>query len=184
MYRACNHSIVRFELEAVSDTETKLIFDHTGFAPEHKDHLSPYVELIMKLIYEFNPSHLDALYDLYQNEWWSKGRSRDEIELCVTNSQVVIGLVDVGGGLKGFARILTDYIYKALIFDVIVASELRGVGAGKQLMAAIIQHPQLKEVNHMELYCLPEMVAFYRQFGFGDDVGDIKLLRAEKNDRM
>ncbi|MBV7328130.1 SRPBCC domain-containing protein [Chloroflexi bacterium TSY] len=33
------YSIVKFEFEKISDTETKLIFDHTGFPAEHKDHL-------------------------------------------------------------------------------------------------------------------------------------------------
>ena len=33
------YSIVKFELETVSESETKLIFDHTGFPEEHRDHL-------------------------------------------------------------------------------------------------------------------------------------------------
>jgi activator of HSP90 ATPase len=33
------YSIVKFELEAVTDAETKLVFDHTGFPDEHRDSL-------------------------------------------------------------------------------------------------------------------------------------------------
>jgi len=33
------YSIVKFEFEEVSDTETKLILDHTGFPEDHKAHL-------------------------------------------------------------------------------------------------------------------------------------------------
>ena len=33
------YSIVKFEFEKIIDTETKLIFDHTGFPEEHRDHL-------------------------------------------------------------------------------------------------------------------------------------------------
>jgi len=33
------YSIVKFELEALGEAETKLIFDHTGFPDEHRDHL-------------------------------------------------------------------------------------------------------------------------------------------------
>ena len=33
------YSIVKFEFEALSDSETNLIFDHTGFPDEHRDHL-------------------------------------------------------------------------------------------------------------------------------------------------
>ena len=32
------YSIVKFEFEALSDLETNLIFDHTGFPDEHRDH--------------------------------------------------------------------------------------------------------------------------------------------------
>jgi len=33
------YSIVKFEFEKINDSETKLIFDHTGFPEEHRDHL-------------------------------------------------------------------------------------------------------------------------------------------------
>lgn len=33
------YSIVKFELERTGDTETSLVFDHTGFPEEHKSHL-------------------------------------------------------------------------------------------------------------------------------------------------
>jgi len=33
------YSIAKFDLQAVNDTETKLIFDHTGFPEEHRPHL-------------------------------------------------------------------------------------------------------------------------------------------------
>lgn len=33
------YSIVKFELEKVNDSETKLIFDHTGYPDEHVEHL-------------------------------------------------------------------------------------------------------------------------------------------------
>lgn len=33
------YSIVKFEFEMLNEMETKLIFDHTGFPEEHRDHL-------------------------------------------------------------------------------------------------------------------------------------------------
>lgn len=33
------YSIVKFELEEINETETKLVFDHTGFPDEHREHL-------------------------------------------------------------------------------------------------------------------------------------------------
>jgi activator of HSP90 ATPase len=33
------YSIVKFDLERIEDMKTKLIFDHTAFSEEHRDHL-------------------------------------------------------------------------------------------------------------------------------------------------
>ena len=74
----------------------------------------------MKIIYQLNRDHIKQLSDLYQNEWWSKGRTLEETKICVDSSQICIGLIDEQGNLSGFARVLTDFVFKALIFDVIV----------------------------------------------------------------
>jgi predicted GNAT family N-acyltransferase len=77
----------------------------------------------------------------------------------------------------GFSRVLTDYIFKALIFDVIVSEDKRGQGLGHQLLSLIKNHGQLKSVKHFELYCVPEMFAFYEKHGFTTNIGEIKLMR-------
>ena len=46
----------------------------------------------MKVIYQLNRDHIKQLYDLYQNEWWSKGRTLEETKICVDSSQICIGL--------------------------------------------------------------------------------------------
>jgi ribosomal protein S18 acetylase RimI-like enzyme len=79
--------------------------------------------------------------------------------------------------LIGFARVLTDFTFKALIFDVIVNPDYRGLGLGDRLVSLIVSHPRLKSVASFELYCLPELIPFYERHGFGDDVGGIRLMR-------
>ena len=76
-----------------------------------------------------------------------------------------------------FARVLTDGVYKALIFDVIVAGSHRDHGLGRALMDALLEHPRLKSVRHLELYCLPELIPFYRRWGFSDELGELRFLR-------
>ena len=44
----------------------------------------------------------------------------------------------------GFARIVTDYVVFAYIMDVFILPEYQGNGYSKQLMKAVIEHPQLK----------------------------------------
>jgi len=131
----------------------------------------------MKEIYALTSKQMEQLHHLYQNQWWTKDRSLEETIKGVEGSQVCIGLVDKNDTLKGFARVITDFTFKALIFGLIIAEECRNSGLGEQLISLIKNDEKLIEVKHFELYCLPELEAFYKQHGFSDDIGDIKLLR-------
>jgi predicted GNAT family N-acyltransferase len=71
--------------------------------------------------------------------------------------------------LVGYARVITDYVFKALIFDVTVDEAYWGNGLGRRLLDALVDHPELRRVKHLELYCLPEMVPFYKKWGFSND---------------
>jgi predicted GNAT family N-acyltransferase len=131
----------------------------------------------MTIIYSFSDKHIKQLYQLYKDVGWGSQRSMEGTKSCVQNSQICIGILDNGNNLIGFTRILSDFIYKAFIFDVIVSDEHRGNGLGQKLMGLAKHHEKLKKVKHFELYCLPEMEAFYSSIGFSTDVGGIKLMR-------
>ena len=131
----------------------------------------------MKIIDTLNLKHLTQLYNLYQNEWWTKDRTLEETQEIVKNSSVVIGFVNDDDDLVAFARVLSDFVAKAIIFDVIVDPRYRKQGLGKKLMDAIPTHSKLQKVKHFELYCLPEMVTFYREYGFEDSLGGLVFMR-------
>jgi GNAT superfamily N-acetyltransferase len=125
------------------------------------------------------------LHQLYQNEWWTKGRSLEQIERMLDHSDYVFGLCDSETrNLVAFARLLTDRTFKAFIFDVIVAPAHRKRGVGKVIIDRILAHPDLVSVKHFELYCLPELVPFYERWGFSAAaVNGIVLLRKENAGR-
>jgi predicted GNAT family N-acyltransferase len=131
----------------------------------------------MTIIYKFSDNHIKQVHQLYKEVWWGKQRSLEDTIDCVRGSQICIGILDKDLNLIGFARIISDFIYKAIIFDVIVSTNYRGNGLGQKLMLLIKNHAKLKKVKHFELYCLPEMEIFYSSFGFSTDVGGIKLMR-------
>lgn len=134
----------------------------------------------MKVIETLNKTQIHELHAFYQQQWWTKGRTLADTESCVKGSQICLGLVDEDGVLQGFTRVLTDYTFKALIFDLIVSDRYRNKGLGSKLMSLIKNHPNLRNVKHFELYCLPEMFAFYQKHGFSSDVGEIRLMRLTK----
>jgi GNAT superfamily N-acetyltransferase len=118
------------------------------------------------------------LHLLYQGEWWTRGRSPEDVRRMLGGSDYVFGLcANPGGQLAAFARVLTDGVFKALLFDVIVAPGFRDQGLGRRLMDCIIGHPTLGHVRHLELYCLPEMVPFYEKWGFSTDVSGVTFMR-------
>ncbi len=133
----------------------------------------------MKVIYQLNESHIVDLNALYQHEWWTSGRDLEQTRAGVSNSQLVVGLVDEANRLKAFCRVLTDYTFKALIFDIIVDSGCRNQGLGQQLLSLVKNHESLASVRHFELYCLPEMFEYYRTQGFSEALEGLSLMRYE-----
>jgi ribosomal protein S18 acetylase RimI-like enzyme len=131
----------------------------------------------MEIIYTFTDTQIKELHALYQQEWWTKERTLANTRQCINGSQVCIGVIDTNGSLIGFIRVLTDYIYKALIFDLIVHKAHRNNGIGNLLLSSVKHHNTLQNIQHFELYCLPEMFGFYEKHGFSREVGNIKLMR-------
>ena len=131
-------------------------------------------------IESLNQKHTKQLHKLYQNEWWTDERTLEKTEKVVENSSIVIGLTNEEDDLIAFARLLTDFTFKAIIFDVIVEKSLRHEGLGKKLMDLIVHHKKLQDVKHFELYCRPEMVPFYKAYGFEDDLNELVFMRKMK----
>lgn len=123
---------------------------------------------------------VEQLQALFQEEWWTRGRSLNDVRRMLEGSQVVLGFVDdAHDELVAFARAVTDDVYKALVLDVIVRADHRGTGLGARLMDAVLHHPRLAEVQHVELYCRPELVPFYERWGFTADLGELRFMRRD-----
>lgn len=131
-----------------------------------------------RLIHELSGSLAQQLHEMYKKEWWSKNRDPEDIRRMLANSDYVFALTDSSGSrLLAFARVISDRVYKALILDVIVHESVRSRKYGEQIMKAIVQHPEIRRIRHVELYCMPEMDAFYQKWGFTADVGGAHLMR-------
>ncbi len=120
----------------------------------------------LRQIESLSTTQVEDLHGLYQEEWWSQGRSLDDVRLVVEHSSLLIGIVDEEQRLVAFCRVLTDFVFRATIYDVIVAAPYRGQGLGRQLLDAITGHPRLQRVSVLWLCCEPEMVPFYEKWGF------------------
>ena len=133
----------------------------------------------MRIIHELDETRIAQLHEFFAREWWTSDRSLEETRRCVEGSQICIGVTDDTGDLIGFARVITDYTFKALVFDVIVADAHRGKGLGEHLIKLVLEHPDLARVRHFELYCLPDVGPFYERHGFSTEVGGVRLMRRD-----
>nr|GID84480.1 hypothetical protein Ade03nite_34040 [Actinoplanes derwentensis] len=58
-----------------------------------------------------------------------------------------------------------------------MASDVRGAGVGSTIMDAALAHPWVADVRSVELVCQPDLIPFYRRWGFTDQVGQSRLMR-------
>jgi len=119
------------------------------------------------LVETLDEQQVAQLHQLIQQQWWGGKRSLAEVRVMVENTGLMIGLVEPKSGkLVGYGRVLTDFAFRATIYDVMVDEHLRGFGLGKRLMDALCDHPKLKGVSFIYLACEPNLFSFYEQWGF------------------
>lgn len=129
-------------------------------------------------IHHLSEAQAQELCDLFQNEFWSRGRTLPDVQEMLKNPGVIVAFEETATGrLAAFARVITDYVYKGLLLDVIVAPDFRGHQLGRALLDAVVSHPALARVGHIELYCLPELVPFYQKWGFTGELGALRFMR-------
>ena len=108
------------------------------------------------------PISAEALRLLYDSEPWWPERSMADIQL-VLDSHEAAGAWD-GNRLVGFARAVSDSRFRAYIEDVVVLSEYRGGGIGRQLIRALLE--SLRHIHVVTLFCQPKLSGYYAELGF------------------
>lgn len=103
------------------------------------------------------------LIHLYRQAPWAKHRALEQAQAMLAKTDVVISAWD-GTRLVGFGRVLTDYVFRASIWDVIVDREYQKRKIGTEIVRRILDHPTLQQV---ELFWLcTRMPGFYERLGF------------------
>lgn len=106
----------------------------------------------------------NQLLQLQQGAPWSRHRSLEQLRKAMDHSQLLItGWYE--NRLIACARVLTDYVYRAIVFDVIVHPDFQGRGIGRDLMRRVVDDPSLKEVEYFFLYT-QDKEEFYQRIGW------------------
>jgi len=106
---------------------------------------------------------LDAIHGYLTRSYWARGISRDLVARSMAHS-LCFGAF-AGDRQVGFARVISDRATFAYLCDVFVLESHQGRGVGKQLMAAIMAHPELQALRRLTLFTR-DAHGLYRQFGF------------------
>jgi GNAT superfamily N-acetyltransferase len=106
---------------------------------------------------------ISRLQELYQYAPWAKDRHLKDIQKALLNSTLVISAWD-RDLLVGFARVLSDKVFRATLWDVIVHPDYQKQGVGSLIIEKIISHPLFKTVDRFWLNT--KHPQFYEKFGF------------------
>lgn len=116
--------------------------------------------------YAVGPDDASELRSLYETYGWWSDRDEEGIRRALVGTDETIALRDEdAGSLVASARVLTDYAYYAMVFDVVVRADRRGEGLGRELLAAVVAHPALSGVP-LTLLAREGLVEFYESCGF------------------
>lgn len=123
-----------------------------------------------------DPTLLDlpAIHAFLTRSYWSPGIGLGRVERAIRNSLCFAAydhaVARADGrpnlpGLVGFARVVTDRATFAYLCDVFVIDSHRGRGISKQLVQAVVDHPDLAGLRRFALFT-KDAHTLYTRFGF------------------
>ena len=110
-----------------------------------------------------------------KHAFWAQQRSTEDLRQMLRGSPVVVSLWR-GKRLVGFGRASSDGIYRAVLWDIVVAGDLQGRGLGRQVVEALLDSPRLRQVERVYLMTT-NSAGFYRQLGFNNAEPQQLLIR-------
>ncbi len=109
-------------------------------------------------------AHAEEAAAPLENEYWNQLFDRPTLRDAHLGCDAWI-VATSEGRVVASARALTDGAKRALVMDVVVASDKRRKGIGRALLGLLLDHPRVRHVGVIELGTRDAM-AFYEEFGF------------------
>jgi ribosomal protein S18 acetylase RimI-like enzyme len=106
----------------------------------------------------------EDLQDLYQFTRWGRSRQLEQIAKMLEGTSMCFSVRDKGH-LVAFCRVLTDYVFRASLWDILVHPDYQGKGLGSRLLTYALDHPALKNIPIVVTYT-SELTGFMGKLGF------------------
>lgn len=137
----------------------------------------------IKLSHSLSEQHIMQLMNLYEGESWCKERKLDDVGKMLKNSWIIALIDSSNDKLIAFGRVLSDFVYRAFVYDVIVDREYRGLGYGRLIIEGIVSHEDFKNIERIQLNCIDKNVPFYNKLGFNKAPEGTNLMRYDNSAR-
>jgi ribosomal protein S18 acetylase RimI-like enzyme len=110
---------------------------------------------------DFTNANLDERKEIHASVGWTK--HTNEIIKQVFEVSNVLALVKVNGRIIGIGRGMTDGVFNAAIYDVVVHRDFQGQGIAKKIMEFLLD--KLSNVSCVHLISTTGNEGFYRKLG-------------------
>lgn len=108
------------------------------------------------------PIKANEVIELYKDAGWWNERTEQDMEKMLSQAMAVGAWEN--NKLIGFARVISDGIFRAYIEDVVIHSSFNRKGIGTQLIAKVVEG--LFNIDVISLFCEEDLIAFYSKNEF------------------
>jgi GNAT superfamily N-acetyltransferase len=115
------------------------------------------------------------LQSLYRYAEWGRSRSIEGIDEMISETGMCFSARHESR-LVAFCRLLTDFVYRAVLYDVVVHPEHQGKGLGSALVDYALTHPAIAKIPLVMTYT-DEWISFMTSRGFESRRGAMVMLR-------
>ena len=112
---------------------------------------------------------------LNQNAFWAKNRTLYDLKKCLANSDVIVSIW-LNNEIVGFGRALSDGIFRAVLWDVVIDKNLQGRGLGTLIIKKILDANKMKNTKKIYLMTTNKKY-FYSQVDFKEVLSQDLLVR-------
>jgi GNAT superfamily N-acetyltransferase len=115
------------------------------------------------------------LQELYRFTHWGRSRSLEQIERMLDATDLCFS-IRYEVRLVAFCRMLTDFIFRASVWDILVHPDHQGRGVGSRLMRYALSHPAVRDIPVITSFA-SDLTPFLERCGFENRVGLMVLQR-------
>ncbi len=117
----------------------------------------------------------EELANLYRFTRWGRSRSVEDIARMLEGTSMCFS-VRHEAHLVAFCRILTDFVYRGSLWDIMVHPDHQGKKVGTALLEYALEHPAIRNIPLLITYT-SELASFLSPHGFVPREGAMMLLR-------